>query len=315
MGQSGFNRRQALGVGAAAVAGAAMLPGTASAADHKGLKLRPAESLVPRQNIGIQLYSLRTMQAESVANTINALGDIGYPEVELFTLQGQTPQAWVDILNNAGVRAIAAHVGIQRWRTELDTVLDEAMTLGLQYVGVPGIFPNPPATWATYQGLAREFNRYAREVADRGMYFYYHNHAFEFARDRGVRLYDILLNETDPDLVFFELDLYWAVTGGVDPLDYLAVYDQSRFPLFHVKDRDAAGTFADLGDGNINFERIFRALDNKFYHHYIVERDTQVNPLQTAAVGYEYLRDLEGRRRRRPYSPAEASGRATGARA
>ena len=135
------------------------------------------------------------------------------------------------------------------------------------------------------------------------MRFYYHNHNFEFARDGGTRLYDILLDRTDPDLVFFEMDLYWTVTAGVEPLDYLGRFDQSRFPLFHVKDRDAAGNFADLGEGNIDFARIFRELQNKHYHHYIVERDTQANPARTASVGYEYLRDLRGRRRRRPYTP------------
>ena len=150
--------------------------------------------------------------------------------------------------------------------------------------------------------LAREFDRYAERVADRGMRFYYHNHNFEFARDGGTRLYDILLDRTDPDLVFFEMDLYWTVTAGVDPLDYLARFDQSRFPLFHVKDRDAAGNFADLGEGNINFARIFRELPNKHYHHYFVERDTQANPARTAAVGYEYLRDLRGARKRKPYT-------------
>jgi sugar phosphate isomerase/epimerase len=180
----------------------------------------------------------------------------------------------------------------------------------MQYVGVPGIFPNPPATRETYRGLAREFDRYAERVADRGMRFYYHNHNFEFARDGGTRLYDILLDRTDPDLVFFEMDLYWTVTAGVDPLDYLARFDQSRFPLFHVKDRDAAGTFADLGEGNINFTRIFRELANKHYHHYFVERDTQANPARTAAVGYEYLRDLRGARRRKPYTTTEAGNAA-----
>lgn len=104
------------------------------------------------------------------------------------------------------------------------------------------------------------------------------------------------------------------VTAGVDPLDYLSRFDQSRFPLFHVKDRDAAGAFADLGEDNINFARIFRELQNKHYHHYIVERDTQVDPPRTASVGYEYLRDLRGRRRRRPYTIAEA-GNASAARA
>ena len=177
----------------------------------------------------------------------------------------------------------------------------------MQYIGVPGIFPNPPATAATYRALAREFNRYAERVADRGMRFYYHNHNFEFARDGGTRLYDILLDRTDPELVFFEMDLYWTVTAGVEPLDYLGRYDQSRFPLFHVKDRNAAGDFADLGEGNIDFARIFSELQNKQYHHYIVERDTQPDPARTAATGYEYLRGLRGRRKRRPYTPTEAA--------
>jgi sugar phosphate isomerase/epimerase len=317
MGENGLSRRQALGLGAgaAAVAGAAVLPGTARGQEAREFRRRPAEDLVPRQNIGIQLYSLRDMQAASVQNTINLLGRIGYPEVELFTMQGQTAATWRGILEGANVRAIGAHVGIDRWRNELDTVLNEAETLGMQYIGVPGIFPNPPATRATYQGLAREFNRYAERVADRGMRFYYHNHNFEFARDGGTRLYDILLDRTDPDLVFFEMDLYWAVTAGVDPLDYLSRYDQSRWPLFHVKDRSAAGDFADLGEGNINFARIFRELLNKHYHHYIVERDTQVDPARTAATGYEYLRDLRGSRRRKPYSPSEAGGQASTAQA
>lgn len=317
MEEKGLSRRQALGLGAgaAAVATAGFVPGVAGAQEARLLRRRPAEDLIPRQNIGIQLYSLRDMQAASVQNTINLLGSIGYPEVELFSLQGLTGATWRGILEAANVRAVAVHVGIDSWRNQLETVLDESETLGMQYVGVPGIFPNPPATLETYRGLAREFNRYAERVADRGMRFYYHNHAFEFARDRGTRLFDVLLDRTDPDLVFFELDLYWMVTGGVEPLDYLERFDQSRFPLFHVKDRDAAGNFADLGEGNINFARIFRELQNKHYHHYIVERDTQVNPARTAAVGYEYLRDLRGRRRRRPYTTREDGGNASAARA
>ena len=247
-----MSRRQALALSAGA-AGAALVPGVARAQGARELRRRPAEDLVPRQNIGIQLYSLRDMQAASVQNTINMLGSIGYPEVELFTLQGQSAATWRGILEGANVRALAAHVGIDRWRGELETVLNEAETLGMQYVGVPGIFPNPPATRETYRALAREFNRYAERVADRGMRFYYHNHNFEFVRDGGTRLYDILLDRTDPELVFFEMDLYWTVTAGVEPLDYLGRYDQSRWPLFHVKDRDAAGEFADLGEGNIDF--------------------------------------------------------------
>ena len=119
-----------------------------------------------------------------------------------------------------------------------------------------------------------------------------------------------MLERTDPDLVFFELDLYWIVTAGRDPLDYLGSYDQSRWPLFHCKDRTAGtfgsgGTFADLGEGIINFRAHLQALENKHYHHFFVERDTQVNPPRTARVGYEYLRDLRGVRRHKPYKPSQ----------
>jgi sugar phosphate isomerase/epimerase len=304
---SGLSRRQAIGAGAAALGAGAVLPGVAGARAQRAPRRAP-EDLVPRQNIGIQLYTLRDLQAADLPGTLALLAGIGYPEVELFTLQGRTAAEFRAALDAVGLRAIGAHVGIDRWRSELDTVLDEAQTLGMPYVGVPGVFPNPPATLESYSALAREFNRYGEAAADRGLRFYYHNHNFEFTRDRGRRLYDVLLDETDPDLVFFELDLYWIVTAGADPLDYLGRYDQARWPLFHVKDRNAAGEFADLGEGNIDFGRIFRALENKHYHHYLVERDTQPDPARTAAVGYTYLRQLRGRRRRKPSGPGEAGG-------
>jgi len=309
MEQKGINRRQALGLGAGAVAGAALLPGVASAQNEGRKRLRRAENLVPRQNIGIQLYTLRDLQAQDPGALIQNLARIGYPEVEMFTLGGRTVAEWQGIFQQNNVRVIGAHVGFGRFRDELDTVLDEAFALGMPYVGLPGVFGgDQPTTQGGWRTLARRMNDWGQEAADRGLKFYYHNHAFEFARlggGAGIRPFDILLDDTDPDLVFFELDLYWTVTGGVDPLDYLDRFHQSRFPLFHVKDRDAAGTFADLGEGNINFRRIFTALENKHYHHYIVERDTQVNPLQTAETGYNYLRNLRGRLRRPPYSPQE----------
>jgi len=309
-----ISRRRLLGATAATAAAATVAPALSPlAANAQAPRRRAAEDLVPRQNIGIQLYSLRDMQAADLPGTLAMLAEIGYPEVELFTLGDLTATAFREALDAVKIRALAAHVGIDRWRSELETVLDEAETLGMHYVGVPGIFPNPPATLETYSALAREFNGYAEAAADRGLRFYYHNHNFEFVRDRGTRLYDVLLRETDPDLVFFEMDLYWVVTAGVDPLDYLSRFDQARWPLFHVKDRNAAGEFADLGEGNISFGRIFRELLNKHYHHYLVERDTQVDPARTAATGYEYLRDLRGSRRRKPYTPTEAGGTASAA--
>ena len=119
-----MSRREALGLGAGglAVAGAAMVPGVARAEGAKELRRRAAEDLVPRQNIGIQLYSLRDMQAASVQNTINLLGSIGYPEVELFTMQGQSARIGLigDLPLTAevtleSVAALGLHVGREVW--------------------------------------------------------------------------------------------------------------------------------------------------------------------------------------------------------
>jgi len=316
-----LSRRGLMQAAAGTAAGAGIAGGLAPAsagaqagAGPGGRRRWAREDLVPRQSIGIQLYTLRDMLAADLPGTLDMLRDAGYPEVELFQLHGRTAFELRGLLEERGLRAIAAHVPITRWRTELDTVLAEAETLGMTFVGLPGIFPAIPSEVTAYRALAREMNRFGAAAADRGLRFYYHNHDWEFARAGGEVLYDVLLDDTDPDLVFFELDLYWIVTAGRDPLDYLSRYDQARWPLFHVKDRTPSsggqgGTFADLGEGIIDFARIFRALENKHYHHFIVERDTQPDPARTARVGYEYLRGLTGRRLRRPASPAEAGGR------
>ena len=109
----------------------------------------------------------------------------------------------------------------------------------------------------------------------------------------------MLLEETDDDFVFFELDLYWITSAGLNPIRYLKRYDQARWPLFHAKDRAADGNFADLGEGEIPFARIFSTLENKHYHHYLVERDTLPDSQHTAEVGYEYLRTLRAKRARK----------------
>lgn len=294
--QQRFSRRGLIG-GAATAAAAATVAGGVTPSTASGARVR--ELLAPAPSIGIQLYSLRDLAAADLPATLDLLKDVGYPEVELFQLHGRTAPDLRALLDARGIGAIGAHVGLARWRNELDTVLDEAETLGMPYVGVPNVSPRPPATIAAFRALAREFNRYGGAAAERGLRFYYHNHNWEFETDGGTVLYDVLLEETDPDLVFFELDLYWIVTAGRDPMDYLGAHDQSRWPLFHVKDRAGDGTFADLGRGTINFTRIFSELRNKHYHRFIVERDTQPDPATTARVGYEYLRALRGRRRRR----------------
>ena len=243
----GLSRRQmigaAAGTAATAAVGSALVPGAAGA--KKGLRSR--ENLVPRQNIGIQMYSLRDMLAADLPATLDMLEDIGYPEVELFQLHGLTAAELRALLDERSIRAMAAHVGIDRWRNDLETVLDEAETLGMHLRRRAGHLPAAAArpsrrtgAWrASSTGTARR-----RPTAACASTTTITTWSSPGTRARSCTT--SCSKRTDPDLVFFELDLYWIVTAGRDPLDYLGTYDQSRWPLFHCKDR-TTGTSAPAG--------------------------------------------------------------------
>lgn len=244
------------------------------------------------------------------------MSEIGYREVELAGLFGRTPDQFRALLDSNRLRAIGGH----QWTAPLfggsdaRATLDEAETLGLRYSGasvltlpqgiVPGI--GEPQTADLYKRLSQLANEWGAAAAERGIRFYIHNHFWEFGTDpaTGKVLYEIYLEETDPELVFFELDLFWITFAGTDPLDYL-IGNEHRFPLFHVKDGNpspAGGVFdagfTDLGEGVVDFQRIFSALDDKHNHHYLLERDTQPHPALTAQTGYEYMENLRAAKHR-----------------
>lgn len=199
--------------------------------------------------------------------------------------------------------------------TQLEQVLDDAEEIGLPYIGTasrPG--QRYGETVDGYRRAAEDFNRFGAAARARGMRFYHHHHSEEFALEGGTRLYDVLLEETDPRLVFFEFEIFWSHVGqsrfpGFKPYEYPWNMPE-RFPLFHVKDGiDYTGAPAlappgpssfgwqmrDVGDGDIAFEPFFCGLDTDD-HHYIVERDTAPDPVanpdgsfSTAERSYAYL--------------------------
>ena len=125
------------------------------------------------------------------------------------------------------------------------------------------------------------------------MRFAYHNHDFELRSVDGQRPLDLLLKETDPSLVDFEMDLYWVVFGGGDPLDFFNRYPK-RFPMVHVK--DSAGPpdnrMVDVGQGKIDFRSIFAQSDKAGIKHYFVEHDQPADPIATIRNSYNYLHAL-----------------------
>ena len=254
---------------------------------------------IPPERISIQLYTLRSQLATDLEGTIAALREIGYTRVEHAGFAGRTAAHFKAVLNTNAIVATSGHVLIPQpfdaaaWSASLA----DARTLGSSCIVHPFFGINfgtgeVTRTTAPWRDFARDLNRAGRMARDAGVKLGYHNHNWEFFRllDNPSRTaYDILTDTLDPDLVHLELDLFWATRGARDPVDVIR-QNKGRILQFHVKDMNQAGSFADLGEGLIDFPRIFDHSKEAGLIEYIVERDDAgANALATARAGYEFL--------------------------
>lgn len=307
------NRRRFLG--AAVGAGAAAATAGAWTPVARGQGGGGGRRNVPNNRIGIQLYSLRRLMPDNdrraVRSMFNWLGRVGYTEVEMagyYGFKAQQIRKWID---DAGLRAVSGHDALDldapngQWESDYAKTLEGAKTLGQRFTGLA--WHAGPHTVERYKFLAERLNRAGAMAAAAGLQFFYHNHNFEFENKQpdGTPLYDILLEETDANLVKFELDLYWIVVGGESPVEYLA-RDPARFPLYHVKDktwkdRPDEEDWEDVGPGAIDFPDIFAAgQGRRLDKHFIIEHDWPLlshpdDPdaeYKTAKTGLDYLRGV-----------------------
>ncbi|RMI37945.1 sugar phosphate isomerase/epimerase family protein [Streptomyces triticirhizae] len=304
-GRAGTSRRTllrgaalgALGAGALAT-GVATAP-AAQASPHHGR----GRARVPKDRISIQLYTVRdALNGEpGFDESLRRIADYGYPRVEqALGFFGRTARELRSFYRELGIRATSSHNDISADEEALETKLGDARELGQSYINVPWLSSEDADDWRRW---AERMNHEAERARRFGLRYGYHNHAHEFTTDLGGGLtpWEILTSELDPRLVHLEIDIYWAVTGGIESGD--GVDDPERFTIdvirsapqrvrqYHVKDRDPeTGDMADPGTGMIDFPRIFRA---HRVEEYIVENDTpDVTPLHSADVGYSYLRNL-----------------------
>ncbi len=278
----------------AALGAYALTPGacTRSEARQESTATRP-DSAVPRtgssgiDRIGLQLYTVRSLMAEDVERTLETVAEIGYREVEFAGYFDHDPGEIRSWLDEAGLTAPAAHV-FPLDADDLGPVLERASVLGHRYLVVPWIPSEQRETLDGYRRVAERFNTVALAVREAGLQFAYHNHDFEFEPIDGQVPFDVLLEETDPDLVQIELDLFWIIHGGGDPYDYFARYP-GRYPLVHVKDRLADGTMVDVGDGAVDFTAIFSRSEEAGIRHYFVEHDRPDDALESIRRSYAHL--------------------------
>jgi sugar phosphate isomerase/epimerase len=263
---------------------------------------------VPRDQISIQLFTLRDQLAIDLEGTLDALAEIGYTRVEHAGFVGRTVAEFKVALDAAGLWASSGHVPIPQpfdpaaWSASLA----DANILGSRYIvhpffGINFATGEVVRTTAPWRAFARDLNRAGRMARDAGLKLGYHNHNWEFFRltDNPSRTaYDVLTDSTDPDLVHLEMDLFWVTRGARDPVD-LIEQNKGRVLQYHVKDMNQAGSFEDPGQGLIDFARIFRHSDEAGVKEYIVERDDAgtaprqpADALVTARVGYQFLRTI-----------------------
>lgn len=268
---------------ALAVGAAGALPGVASAegagrGGHWGLR-------VPKDKISIQLYTLRSILETDLEGTLDALADIGYRKVELAGTYGRSATEFRKLLDARRIRATSTHVGIDG---DINQAIADAKILGNLRSNVA--WANFP-TIAEWEAFADRLEAAGKAYRRAGIGFGYHNHNHEFQAIDGVRPFDVLTRRTSRRNVSIEMDLYWVVVADADPVrEFYKI--AGRVKQYHVKDRAPDGGFADLGEGTIDFRRIFRATRPLEVEEYIVENDQPVDALKCAETGYNYLAKL-----------------------
>ncbi len=231
--------------------------------------------------------------ADDIAKTLLTVASLGYCNVEFAGYFGHTAVEIRQLLSDAGLAAPSLHVSPGALIDHPESTLDNAALAGHSYVVLPWWEPQLQ-TPDGYQQLVDVLNHAGTLAHERGLAVAYHNHDFEFRAHADWVPFDFLLRQTESSLVAFELDIYWAVKAGRDPLQLFAAHP-GRFPLLHAKDMASSGAETDIGNGKIDFTTLFRGLATDSCCHVFVERDEPRDPVQSAAKGLAGLqRSLEG---------------------
>ncbi|WP_245706033.1 sugar phosphate isomerase/epimerase family protein [Catalinimonas alkaloidigena] len=264
--------------------------------------------------IGLQLYTVREQMDQDTKGTLQKVADIGYKNMEIAAgskghYYGMKPAELASMMKDLGLTLRSGHV-LAGGQTQQEAPLpasmltltngtqqlvDMAAEAGQEYLVCAYMFPSE---YNTLDGLKRTMETLSKagEACQKaGVQFCYHNHDFEFSQQYdGKTMYEMMLEQLDPEQVKYELDLYWVSKSNQDPVAWFEKYP-GRFPLWHVKDMDNTEKkfFTEVGNGTIDFKRIFENADKSGMKYYFVEQDqTPGNPLESIATSYQNLTQL-----------------------
>ena len=276
-------RRHFLKYTGAFAAGSLLLPGLA----YSGYRKAP-------KKVGVQLYSVRKEMLEDAAGTLKKLATIGYKEIESARSQkgnyyGLSPKEIKTVTGDLGIILRSGHTGIDNnWQRSIDA----AAEAGQEYL-ICSSLPSNGQTVANYQKVAEQFNQAGEQCKKANIKFGYHNHDYEFEKQDGKILYDILLERTDTNLVVMELDLGWVVVTGNKPEDYFNRF-KGRFPLWHLKDMDVARKHStEFGKGQLDIKGMLKLAKQSGMKHFFVEQEEYTSTaLESLQQDFDYLRNI-----------------------
>ncbi len=251
-----------------------------------------------RKNIGLQLYSLRDSMKTNPVGTIQKVGKMGYKFVETAgynngLIYGMDPVEFKKVCEANGLQFLGAHVGqpvpdSASWNETMawwDKCIDAHVAAGAKWLVQPSMGGDVYQNIETLKRYCNYFNAVGEKCKAKGLVFGYHNHDKEFSTqlDNTV-IYDFMLRNTDPEKVMFQLDLYWCVVGGKNPVDYFNNYP-GRFYLWHIKDKEEIGA-----SGMMDFASMFAAAKVSGMKYGIVEVERyNFEPTVSCKMSIDYL--------------------------
>jgi sugar phosphate isomerase/epimerase len=286
-----MNRREFVSKSAQATALLALFPEIACSK-----KIMPTNGIF--NEFGIQLWTLRDIIYANPKETIQQIGKMGYTQIESFEGEkgffwGMKPNEFKSFLDGEGLKLVSTHC---KWTENLQQKAAEVASVGGKYMICPWL--GPQKSIDDFKRYADEFNKAGEICKKEGVKFAYHNHDYSFKPLEGQIPQQLFMDKTDPDLVDFEMDMYWVITAGVDPIEYMTKY-KNRFRLCHIKDRNKNATepfdSCTLGDGFINYPEILVKAKALGMNYFIYEQEKYNNKgvLVNAKESADYLKKMK----------------------
>ncbi|MCG2462195.1 sugar phosphate isomerase/epimerase [Flavobacteriaceae bacterium F89] len=321
-----INRRKFIKSSATMAAGTVIAPSILAACDRGSSEI---------DKVGLQLWSIAKTLEKDFTGGLDLLSQIGYKELELFGPYpfstekdkvtwkniiplvgfaqsgyfGHTAKELKQLLDDRDLTTPSMHIGLDTLRNKMGETAEAAHVLGQQYAGIASIPEAERSDLDGYKRMADDFNEIGAKAKANGIRFMYHNHGYGLQEIDGIIPLNLILERTDPELVFFEMDIFWTIAGGADPVKYLDA-NPGRYKLMHVKDMTKRVRFSgdggnpkqwvelfpyitDAGSGVLDFKTILSHARKSGVDHFILENDAITDPKRSLEDGYKFLSTLK----------------------